>query len=55
MPLLPPLVVAMLSRLQKFHVLVDNLDICELLVATTPPPNRTWSVFLKVDCGNERG
>ena len=42
-------------RLNKFHVLLDSQLAVDTLVANTPPPGKTWSVFLAVNCGYNRG
>ncbi|XP_066984003.1 D-serine dehydratase-like [Macrobrachium rosenbergii] len=56
-PLIPfhmPRVTALTKRLEKFHVMVDSRLAVETLLETPPPSPKTWSVFLKVDCGNGR-
>lgn len=56
-PLIPhhmPRVTALTRRLEKFHVMVDSQLATETLRKTPPPPGKTWSVLLKVDCGNNR-
>lgn len=56
-PLIPhhvPRVRTLTERLEKFHVMVDSRLAVDLLLETPPPPSKTWSVFLKVDCGNNR-
>ena len=45
----------LLSRLEKFHVLIDNLVVLKALVNNLPKEGKKWSVFLKVDCGYNRG
>lgn len=45
----------LLSRLEKFHVLIDNLVVLKALVNNPPKEGKKWSVFLKVDCGYNRG
>ena len=45
----------LLSRLEKFHVLVDNYVILDSLVVYPLPEGKKWSVFLKVNCGYNRG
>ena len=42
------------ERLNQYHVMVVNLEGVEILRKTPPPPNKKWSVFLKVDCGYSR-
>ncbi|XP_044183353.1 D-threo-3-hydroxyaspartate dehydratase-like isoform X3 [Acropora millepora] len=44
----------LLSRLEKFHVLIDNLVVLKSLVNNPPKEGKKWSVFLKVDCGYNR-
>lgn len=44
----------LLVRLEKFHVLVDNYVILDALTAS-PPKGKKWSIFLKVNCGYNRG
>lgn len=41
-------------RLEKFHMMVDSRVAVDYLVANTPPPGKTWSAFLAVNCGNNR-
>ena len=51
-----PQVARLTSRLEKFHVNVDNSVILSALDEyTSLPADKKWSVFLKVDCGNKRG
>jgi D-serine deaminase-like pyridoxal phosphate-dependent protein len=45
---------ALAERLDQYHVMVVNFEGVELLKNTPPPPNKKWSVFLKVDCGYPR-
>lgn len=47
-------VAALTARLNQFHVMVDSRLAVETLRETTPPMGKKWSVFLKVDCGNNR-
>jgi len=42
------------SRLEEFHVFIDNEEELRLL-EQNPVPNKTWSVFIEVDCGYGRG
>ncbi|KAK7083660.1 hypothetical protein SK128_013971 [Halocaridina rubra] len=49
-----PRISALTRRLEKFHVMVDSKLAVETLIASQPPTGKTWSVFLKVDCGNNR-
>ncbi|MPC28799.1 D-serine dehydratase [Portunus trituberculatus] len=42
-------------RLEKFHVMVDSRVAVDVLVANTPPPGKTWSSYLAVNCGYNRG
>lgn len=44
----------LLVQLEKFHVLVDNYVILNALTAS-PPKGKKWSIFLKVNCGYNRG
>ncbi|XP_045139165.1 D-threo-3-hydroxyaspartate dehydratase-like isoform X1 [Portunus trituberculatus] len=41
-------------RLEKFHVMVDSRVAVDVLVANTPPPGKTWSAYLAVNCGYNR-
>ena len=50
-----PQAAQLLSRLEKFHVLVDNCVILDALTAYPLPDGKKWSVFLKVNCGYNRG
>ena len=50
-----PQATQLLARLEKFHVLVDNNVILDALTASPPPGGKKWSVFLKVNCGYNRG
>lgn len=43
------------NRLQKFHVLLDNLEVAQSLMKFKPPQEKLWSAYLKVDTGNNRG
>ena len=43
------------SRLQEFHVLIDNQVILEALLSHPLPEGKKWSVLLKVNCGYNRG
>ena len=43
------------SKLQVFHVAVDNAVIVEILGKYELPPNKKWSILLMVDCGYGRG
>jgi len=45
----------LLERLQKFHIFVDNDFTLKALISYPPPQGKKWSVFMKVDCGNDRG
>ncbi|KAK3860700.1 hypothetical protein Pcinc_033267 [Petrolisthes cinctipes] len=49
-----PRVHTLTGRLEKFHVIVDSRLAVDTLTAAPPPPGKTWSVFIKVDCGNKR-
>ena len=42
------------QKLNEYHVIVVNMEGVDILCETTPPPNKKWSVFLKVDCGYPR-
>ena len=42
------------EKLCEYHVMVVNFEGVEILRNTPPPPNKKWSVFLKVDCGYSR-
>lgn len=42
------------ERLEEFHLMVASLETAKLLASSPPPEGKTWSVFLKVDCGNGR-
>ncbi|PNF15335.1 D-serine dehydratase [Cryptotermes secundus] len=42
------------SKLQQFHVMVNNCDIVTTLNKTEPPAGKRWSAFIKVDAGNNR-
>lgn len=50
-----PQAAQLLIRLQNFHVLIDNHVVLDSLVANQPPQGKRWSVFLKVNCGYNRG
>ena len=51
-----PQVTKLMARLETFHVNVDNHVILDALEASGGlPVGKKWSVFLKVDCGNNRG
>ena len=50
-----PQAAQLLLRLEKFHVLIDNYVILDALTASPPTEGRKWSVFLKVNCGFNRG
>ena len=50
-----PQAAQLLSQLQNFHVLIDNRMVLDSLVANQPPQGKRWSVFLKVNCGYNRG
>ena len=45
----------LLCQLEKFHVLIDNLVVLKALVTNPSKEGKKWSVFLKVDCGYNRG
>lgn len=49
-----PRVAQLTKRLEMFHVLVDSQTAVDTLAANTPPPGKTWSVFLAVNCGYNR-
>ena len=36
------------QRLDMFHIMVTNMEMCQYLVQNSPPPDKKWSVFLKV-------
>merc|ERR1719220_429563 len=42
------------QKLNEYHIIVVNMEGVDILCETTPPPNKKWSVFLKVDCGYPR-
>jgi len=42
------------QRLEEFHLMVANLETAKELANCAPPEGKTWSLFLKVDCGNKR-
>lgn len=42
-------------RLEKFHVMIDSQLAVDTLTAHDPPNSKCWSVFLSVNCGNNRG
>ncbi|KAK3857131.1 hypothetical protein Pcinc_036593 [Petrolisthes cinctipes] len=48
-----PRVHTLTGRLEKFHVIVDSRLAVDTLTAAPPPPGKTWSVFIKVDCGKQ--
>jgi len=50
-----PQATQLLLRLEKFHVLIDNHIILNALVANHCLQRKKWSVFLKVNCGYNRG
>ena len=50
-----PQAAQLLLRLEKFHVLIDNYVTLNSLVANHPAQGKKWSIFLKVDCGYNRG
>ena len=50
-----PQATQLLLRLQKFNVLIDNHVVLDSMVANRPVQGKKWSVFLKVNCGNNRG
>ena len=50
-----PQATQLLLQLEKFHVLIDNQVILDSLVANHPGQEKKWSVFLKVNCGYNRG
>ena len=50
-----PQAAQLLLRLQKFHVLIDNHVVLDSMVANYPVQGKKWSVFLKVNCGYNRG
>ena len=45
---------ALTEKLSQYHVMVVNDEGVEILTKINPPPNKKWSVFLKVDCGYSR-
>ena len=42
------------QRLKLFHIMVDSSYAISLL-KEPPSVDKLWSVYLKVDCGNNRG
>ena len=45
----------LMSRLEKFHIMLDNDVALDMLEANAPPDGKKWSVYLKVDAGGCRG
>ena len=43
------------KMLDKFHIMLDNWSSVEVLEKNPPPEGKKWSVFLKVNAGNNRG
>ena len=37
------------QRLDMFHIMVTNMEMCQYLAQNSPPPDKKWSVFLKVE------
>ena len=42
------------AALDEYHVMVSNMEGADILLSATPPPNKRWSVYMKVDCGYPR-
>lgn len=50
-----PQAIQLLQRLEKFHVVIDNHVVLDALVSNRPTQGKKWSIFLKVNCGYNRG
>ena len=42
------------KKLQQYHVMINNIEGAQVLLAHEPPSGKRWSVYLKIDTGYHR-